>query len=302
MEYKNYYKILGLPKNASAKEIKAAFRKLARKYHPDVNPGNKEAEARFKEVSEANEVLSDPQKRKRYDELGANWRAYEKVRAQPGRGTRVEWGGQGFEDVGGFSDFFRTFFGGGVGSGSGFDEIFGRGVAERSAPPPDAQIDVQVTLHELASGTTRTIRLGEGDATRTIDVKIPPGLRDGSRVRVAGEGHSRGSARGDLYLAVGVIPHPEFEVHGDDLTSSFTVPLTTAVLGGEAQVPTLDGPVGIRVPSGSPVGRTFRLREKGLPRRQGGRGDLLTRLGVEIPGTLSDRERALFEDLKQLGR
>ncbi len=301
MQYKDYYKVLGLPKDASEKEIKAAFRRLARKHHPDVNPGNKHAEDRFKEVSEAHEVLSDPEKRRKYDRLGANWRAYENMGTPPW-GTRVEWGGQGFEEPGGFSEFFRTFFGGG-GGGSPFEELLGRAAAGgRRASVPDAQVETEVTLEELVNGTTRTIRVGEGKDARTIEVKVPPGLRDGSKMRIAGEGYGKGSSRGDLYLVIRVLRHPGFEIQGDDLVSGFTVPLTMAVLGGEAQVPTLEGPVAINVPAGSPVGRTFRLREKGLPRRQGGRGDLLSKLGVEIPGKLSERERKLFEDLKQLGR
>ena len=310
MEYKDYYKVLGLSKGASDKEIKAAFRKLARKYHPDVNPGDKGAEARFKEISEANEVLSDKAKRQKYDQLGADWRNYENVPGgYPGGATRVQWEGDfGDEGGGGFSDFFRTFFtgaarGGGGGGGSSFEDML-RGAAsrQRQQQPVDAQIDVDVTLEELVAGTSRTVRIGDDKKARTIEVKIPAGLREGSRVRVGGEGHGQAGAKGDLYLVVHVLPHPAFEVAGDDLVSSFTVPLTTAVLGGEAQVATLDGTLGIKVPPGSPVGRTFRLRDKGLPKRGGGRGDLRSKLGVEIPGSLTEKERELFEELKGLGR
>jgi DnaJ-class molecular chaperone len=298
VDYKDYYKILGVPKRATEKEIKAAYRRLARKFHPDVNPGNKQAEARFKEINEANEVLSDPEKRRRYDELGADW-ANVGSRASgsgwPGGGrVRVKVGDQG--EGSDFSDFFKTFFGG-FGRGEGF-EGFGFGGAGDEAPGPDLESTVELTLDEIAKGATRTLRL---DGGRQVEVKIPPGVREGSRVRVAGEGGG-GKKKGDLYLRVQVRPDPRFERKGDDLHTDVKVPLTTAVLGGEASVPTLDGPLGIKVAPGTPVGRIFRLRGKGLPRLEGGgHGDLMATLSVSVPKELSKKERELFEELKGLG-
>lgn len=295
MDYKDYYKILGVAKTATDKEIKAAYRKLARKHHPDVNAGNKEAEARFKEINEANEVLGDKEKRKRYDELGANWSAFgpeaPRGRPWPGGGTRIE-----FEDIGGaggFSDFFRTFFEGGGGFGGGEE-------AER--PASDAEGEVDLTLAEVFRGTTREV--GVGGTRRRVEVKIPPGVRDGSRVRVAGEGgRGAGGRRGDLYLRVRVAPDPVFERKGDDLQTTLRAPLTAAVLGGEAQVPTLEGSVGIKIPAGTPAGQVFRLRGHGLPKlgTPGERGDLLATLAVELPRTVTDRQRELFEELRKSG-
>jgi curved DNA-binding protein len=295
MEYKDYYKILGVPKSASEKEIKAAYRRLARKHHPDVNPGNKEAEARFKEIGEAYDVLSDKDKRRRYDQLGENWAAFgRQAQGWPGGGVRID-----FEDLGGggggFSDFFKTFFGGGAATGfGGGDDIF------RQAS--DAEAEVDLTLSEVLRGTTREIAL-EG-SRRRVEVKIPAGVRDGSRVRVAGEGgRGAGGRRGDLYLRVRVAPDPVFERRGDDLQTTIRVPLSAAVLGGEAQVATLEGAVGIKIPPGTPLGQVFRLRGHGLPRlgEKGVRGDLLATLAVDLPRSLTPRQKELFEELRRSG-
>jgi DnaJ-class molecular chaperone len=304
MEFKDYYRTLGVPKTASAKDIKAAYRRLARKYHPDVNPGNREAEARFKEVNEANEVLSDPDKRRRYDQLGADWRSYDGVgaRSRPaGRGRENVGGPAGEPDLGGFSDFFRTFFGGGGPWRAGrFEEVFRRA---RREPAREAEADVELTLEEVLHGATRTVELGRDGNGGEMEVKIPAGVSDGTRVRV-GSDRASGGPPIHLYLRVHVRPHPPFERRGDDLHVTFTVPLTTAILGGEAQVPTLEGPVGIKVPAGSSVGRVFRLRDHGLPRLEagGGRGDLLAALQVELPRSLTAREKELFEELRRHGR
>ncbi len=303
VEYRDYYKVLGVPRTASEKEIKAAYRKLARKHHPDVNPGNKDAEARFKEINEANEVLSDPAKRKRYDQLGADWASYQQAGASgfggwPG-GFRVHTQGVDAEELGGFSDFFKTFFGGG---GAGFEEILGRG-RPRAAGPVDAEREVELTLEEVLHGTQRTLAISGHGPSRRVEVKIPPGVRDGSRVRVAGEGGGPEGRRGDLYLRVHVLSHPMFERRGDDLYTTARVPLTLLVLGGEAEVPTLSGPVGIKVPAGTPAARVFRLRGQGLPQLEARekRGDLNVQLQPEIPKDLKQNQRELFEELRRLG-
>ncbi len=308
MEYKDYYKILGVPKTATEKEIKAAFRKLARKHHPDLNPGNKTAESRFKEINEANEVLSDPEKRRRYDQMGEHWADFQNVR--PGAGgwpagsrVRVNVGGYGGEagEVSDFSDFFKTFFGG-MGGG-GLEDLFGGG-AGGTPVGADVEGEVELTLDEVLRGTTRAVSIGEQASARRVEVKIPAGVREGSRVRAAGEGQGPAGRKGNLYLRVRIRPHAQFERKGDDLHTTVTVPLTTAVLGGEVDVPTLEGPKGIRIPPGTPVGRVFRLRGLGLPRLEagGGRGDLLAALAVQVPASLSKREQELFEELKRLGR
>jgi molecular chaperone DnaJ len=326
---KDYYGILGLKRDASQKEIKQAYRRLARKHHPDVNPGDRAAEERFKEVNRAFEVLSDAEKRAKYDRFGEQWEqaeAFEKARAAAGQTGRS----QTFHfDLG---DILR-----GQGGGGGFEDILGNlfgGGARRRGPMRGQNIEyaAEITLEEAYAGTTRTLQLqseepcvtcggsgqiagavchvcqGHGTLARPkrIEVRIPAGARDGTRVRLAGEGSpgAGGGPRGDLYVAIRVRPHPRFERRGDDLQVTLSVPLTTAVLGGEAQVPTLDGLVGIKVPAGSPAGRVFRLRGQGLPNLQagGGRGDLLAALHVELPGSLTARERELFEELRKLGR
>jgi len=312
MEYKDYYKILGVPRSASEKDIKTAFRKLARKYHPDMNKGDAKAESRFKEINEANAVLSDPGKRRRYDLLGSDFASYRPPPPGAGGGQRttVDFGGE----ASGFSDFFRTIFGGGFGGGGGeertaggFEDLFGRVSGRGAARPPmgqDVEAEVDLTLDEVMRGATRTVRLGEGSDARTVEVKIPAGIRDNARVRAAGEGAGvPGGPRGDLFLRVRVLPHAQFERKGDDLYTAVIVPLTVAVLGGEAQVPTLEGPVGIKVPPGSKPGRVFRLRGKGVPKLESPsqRGDLFATLAVDLPGELDPRARELFEELRTLG-
>ena len=211
-------------------------------------------------------------------------------------------GGRG----GGFGGGGGGFGGGGAAggpAGGGFEDLFGRARQQRPARGADVEGTVDLTLEDVLRGTTRTVNLeGEGGAARKIEVKIPPGVAEGTRVRAAGEGAGASGARGDLYLRVRVLPHPRFERAGADLKTTVTVPLTTAVLGGETMVPTLDGPIGIRIPPGSRPGRAFRLRGHGLPRLEGGgRGDLLAALGVDLPEELDPRERELFEELKRLG-
>jgi molecular chaperone DnaJ len=338
--YKDYYQILGIPKSADAKAIKSAYRKLARKYHPDQNPDNKAAAERFKEINEANEVLSDPEKRQRYDTLGPDWARYADAGAggyagQPGAGPggyRVHVDQSG--DLGDFSEFFRTIFGdlgarrGGF-QGAEFDDDQGgfRGGA-RGRRGGDLETEVEISLEEAFAGTRRAIEFqemavcgtckgsgrqgktacptcgGTGRVPRTnrVEVTIPAGVRDGSRVRAAGEGGSGsgGGGRGDLYLRVRVRPHPLFERREDDVHVELPIAVWEAALGAEVEVPTLRGKVSMKIPPETSSGRTFRLPGYGVPHLKGGKGDELVRVRVMVPTALSARERALFEELRGL--
>ena len=334
MEFKHYYQTLGVGKSATDKEIKAAFRKLARKLHPDVNPGDKSAEARFKELNEAYEVLGDPEKRRKYDELGANWRLYEQAQQQGqgfpggapfgfgGGGQQGAWtinmgGGPGggyrtmspeeMQDLFGnqdpFSDFFRTFFGGSAGQREPQGRARGaRG--PRSQKGRDIEHLVELTLEEAYHGATRRVSIKEGGHARSIDVRIPVGVKDGSRVRAAGEGASgaNGGVSGDLYLRVQIRPHPVFERKGNDLHTKVAVPITTAVLGGEAHVPTLTGSVRLKIPEGTQNGQVFRLKGHGMPQvgRPDERGDLYATVEVQLPRSLTREQRQHYEALQKL--
>jgi curved DNA-binding protein len=312
MDYKDYYKILGVNKNADEKEIKRAYRRLAREFHPDVNPGDAKAEEHFKEINEAYEVLGDSEKRSKYDKFGASWQQFQRMGGDPGgfdwsqwttsgfpRGTRVEFdgdlgdlfGGRG----GGFSDFFSALFGdmGRRSSGPG----------QRGRAPTrgqDFEQPVQITLEEAFMGTRRLL---EKDGRR-LEVKIPRGVKTGSRIRVAGEGVPGRSGRpsGDLYLKVTVSPHTVFTRDGDNLSRDIDLDLYTAILGGEARVSTLDGDVTLKVPPETQSGRTFRLRGKGMPRLRNPdrRGDLFVKVRVRLPQGLNNRERQLFRELADM--
>jgi DnaJ-class molecular chaperone len=329
MEFKDYYATLGVPKTATAKEIKQAFRKLARKHHPDVNPGDKAAEAKFKELNEAYEVLGDPEKRRKYDELGANWRMYEQAgagggspfAAGAGRGgwnVHFEGGGPGgfrtmtademremFGDEDPFSDFFHTFFGGRVDPEDAARR--GRGARARARRQGrDVESEIILTLEDAFQGSTHQLSMKADGQARTIPVRIPAGVGDGSRVRIAGEGeHGTGGAQsGDLYLRIRLAPHPRFERKGRDLYVRVPVPLTTAVLGGEVDVPTLAArTLRLRVPPTTQNAQMFRLKGHGMPvvGKPGETGDLYATVTVELPRELTPDERAHFEALKQLG-
>ncbi len=321
MEFKDYYATLGVTREASEKDIKQAYRKLARKYHPDVNPGDKAAESRFKAINEAYEVLGDPDKRRKYDELGANWRYYEQAQQQGGAspfgggGWSVNVGGPGggfrtmtedemrriFGDEDPFSDFFHAFFGGQATAGTGG----GRPGRSRSRRGRDVEQHLDLTLEEAFSGVTRRLLVKEDGHTRSIDVRIPAGIADGARVRVAGEGeHGGGGGRsGDLYLRVHVAPHARFERADRDLRASISVPVTTAVLGGEAELQCLSGmPLRIRIPPGTQNGQVFRLKGHGMPvpGRPGERGDLFARVDVRLPRDLTPEQRTHYEALARL--
>jgi curved DNA-binding protein len=321
VEFKDYYTTLGVPRGASEDDIKKAFRKLARQYHPDVAKDKKAAEAKFKEINEAYEVLSDPEKRKRYDELGAEWKQGGGFRPPPGqqsRGSRTPGGAEGYEfhfDGTGFSDFFEQFFGRGSRFGSVFEEDgvgaqpFGR--AAGTARGTDIEGDILVTLDEAMRGSVRTISLQRVDPrtgqaeTHTVKVRIPPGVQEGQTIRVPahGEPGSGGGPPGDLYLRVRFAAHPDFRVRGADLFYDLALAPWEGVLGTTATVPTLDGRVNLRIPAGTDNGRQFRVRGRGLPKsRSGERGDLYAVVNVRLPQQVSDEERALWEKLSRISR
>ena len=322
MDFKDYYAALGVTKASTEKEIKQAFRKLARTHHPDVNPGDKKAELRFKEINEAYEVLGDAAKRKKYDELGANWRTYEQAAAH---GDPNPFGGRWNVDMGGgsgggfrtmtpeemeeafgnshpFSDFFTTFFAGGAASGT--DRRSARARA-RQRRGQDVEHEVDLTLEDAFHGATRRLSLKHDGHTRTVDVRIPVGVSDGSRVRIVGEGETGtgGAPSGDLYLRVRLAPHLEFERKGRDLYLKVPVPVTTAVLGGEVEVRTIEGrSVRLRIPPLTQGGQVFRLKGYGMPKVSdpSDRGDLYARAEVHLPTELSPAEREHYEALARL--
>ena len=312
MDYKDYYKIIGVDKNANEKDIKRAYRKLAREFHPDVNPGNPQAEERFKEINEAYEVLGDPEKRAKYDKFGASWQQYQRMGGKPGGFDWSQWSGFGgpggvrvdlsgdLGDLfgggsGGFSDFFNTLFG-----NMGMRSTGAGQRARRGMRGQDIEHPVQITLDEAFHGTQRRL---EKDGRR-LDVKVPRGVKTGARIRIAGEGTpgSTGMPAGNLYLKVTVAPHPIFTREGDDLRRTVDLDLYTAILGGELRVGTLDGDVTLKVPQGTQNGRTFRLRGKGMPklRHPDQRGDLYVKVHVRLPQELNEREKQLFQELAEL--
>ena len=302
MEFRDYYKTLGVAKGASAKEIKQAFRRLARKHHPDVNPGDRAAETAFKELNEAYEVLSDPESRKKYDELGANWRQYEQ--AGPGAGG---WGPAGPGAAGGtyrtmtpeemeemfggasspFSDFFQTFFGGQA-DGARRARAGTRGRQRRPAP---VEYDIALDLEAALGGRVERVTVPGGDG-RTLEVRIPAGISDGSRLTA-----------GDLHLRVRLKPHPRFERQGRDLTTHASVPVATAALGGSLETATLAGSrLTVKVPAGTQPGQRLRVKGHGLPAPGApeDRGDLYVVVGVRVPTELSTEARAHYEALRGL--
>ncbi|MCX2741885.1 J domain-containing protein [Pontibacter anaerobius] len=305
MEYKDYYKILGVDKKASQADIKKAYRALAKKYHPDKNKDNLQAEEKFKDISEAYEVLGDEAKRKQYDQLGANWRQFQQggpggqyYGGQPGGGFRGSYQGGDFSDMfgggggGGFSDFFEQFFGGG-GARGGFG-------GQRARKGQDLQANMEITLQEAYAGTSRLLNLNE----QQLRISTKPGVADGQVLRIKGKGApaSAGGEPGDLYINVHVLPDQRYERNGDDLTTTLPVDMYTAILGGEAQVNTMSGAVKLKIPAGTQSGKTLRLRGKGMPRygQASQHGDLYVKIEIMLPTNLSAEERDLLERLREL--
>jgi curved DNA-binding protein len=315
MEYKDYYKILGVARDATQKEIKGAYRKLARKYHPDVNPGDNKAEERFKEINEANEVLTDAEKRKKYDQFGADWQQYQQAGGQPGGfnwgqyagggprgdGPRMEYvdlndlfGGQGGGGSGGFSDFFETLFGGAAARQGGNPGGARQSTARMRPQPQVFEQPVDVTLEEAYSGSMRVLQMD----SRRLEVKIPAGVKTGSKVRVPGQG-----GMGDVLLKINVLPGKVFERDGDDLKTEVPVEVQIAALGGEINVPTLKGTtLTLRIPPETQSGKTFRLQGQGMPRLRKANeyGDLYVKVRLVLPTPLTEREKALFRQLVDL--
>ena len=325
VEFKDYYAILGVPRNASEEEIKKAFRKLARQYHPDVAKDKKVAEAKFKEINEAYEVLSDPEKRKRYDQLGVDWKGGRPSRGQyawGGRGVRPgspSAGPEGFEfrfGGTGFSDFFEQFFGGGRRygfdfGGNGFDSDR---FAQSRGPVrgQDVEGDILVTLDEVMNGSVRNITLQRTDPrtgrseSHTLKVRIPPGVHDGQTIRIPGQGEPgpSGGPPGDLFLHVRVAAHPDFRIQGSDVYYDLILAPWEAALGITVSVPTPDGSsVKVHIPAGTNPDQKLRVRGRGLPKGTGSqRGDLYVVVHVEFPKQLSEEERALWEKLSRVSR
>ena len=311
VQYKDYYEILGVPRDATDDQIKKSFRKLARQYHPDVARDKKRAEEKFKEINEAYEVLGDPEKRKKYDELGANWKSgaefrpppgWEGFRGQPFRGQGgAGQGTEGFEfhfGGTGFSDFFEQFFGSrGARRGgfSGFGNFEDEEVAAERGR--DVEGDIMVTLEEAASGSVRAVSVRHNSRTDTHQVKIPPGVTEGQRLRIAGRGEhgSGGGQSGDLYLRVRLAKNPDFEVDGHNLIHEAEIAPWEAVLGAEISVPTLGGHVHIKIPPGTQSGQKLRVRNRGL----GSKGDLFVVVKIVVPTKIPDEEKKLWEQLKR---
>jgi curved DNA-binding protein len=335
VQYKDYYAVLGVPRSASAAEIKKAFRKLAREYHPDVARDNKRAEDKFKEINEAYEVLGDPAKRQRYDQLGSNWKSGAEFRPPPG-GSGARRGHPGAADFEfnfggtGFSDFFEQVFGarGGPARPSGFAGGFEEpDLSQRGA---DLESDLMVTLEEALHGSLRTVNVrhaveceacsgtgrrgqrpcgpcggsGRVHKSESYQVKVPAGVLPGQRLRLAGRGEAgaRGGLPGDLFLRVRFAGHPDFEVEGHNLIYEAALAPWEAVLGTNLSVPTLEGRVNIKVPPGTQNGQKLRVRGRGLPQRAGGRGDILVVAVVQVPTQITDTERKLWEQLAAASR
>ncbi|HNT77425.1 MAG TPA: J domain-containing protein [Anaerolineae bacterium] len=319
MDYKDYYQILGVPREASDKDIKQAYRKLARQYHPDMNPNDKSAEEKFKDINEAYEVLSDPQKRKMYEQFGSDWSAWQRQGGNPNDFWQ-QWGGAGgrpggsgvyttenLEDLFGsdspFSDFFQQLFGGGgLRGGNPYSDLLGGG--RRGGRPrrgQDYDQPIEITLQEAYQGTSRVLVIGD----QRIEVNIPAGADTGTRVRVRGKGApgAAGAEAGDLYLVIQVLSDPRFVRKGENVETRAPVDLYTAILGGEVAVPTPSGRSGmLRIPPETQNGQQFRLRGQGMPalNRPQDYGDLYATVEIKLPANLSPQERELFEKLRQL--
>ncbi|MBW1980043.1 MAG: DnaJ domain-containing protein [Deltaproteobacteria bacterium] len=311
VKFQDYYEILGVKRDASQDDIRRAYRKLARKYHPDVNK-DRNAEEKFKQVNEAYEVLKDPEKRKLYDQLGPDWKAGQDFKPPPGwENVHFEFrrgpGAEAFDFGHGFSDFFEALFGQGMGGG-------GAARARHSVwavPGQDHEAEISISLEDAYRGATKTITLQTHEVdekgylrpvNHTYQVRIPPGTTDGSRIRLRGKGGEgvAGGPPGDLYLKVNIEPHPRFKVDGHDVLVEVPVAPWEAALGATVKVPLIDGSVSLKIPAGFQSGQKLRLRGKGLPKKGGGRGDLLAQVKITVPKRLTAKEKELFSELARV--
>ena len=316
MEYRDYYKILGVDKNAGKDEIKKAYRKLARKFHPDTNPNDKEAAKKFSEINEAHEVLSDDEKRKKYDQLGADWQRYQQSGgsegfdwskystagpgASPGGGWTYYTGD--FEDIfgegaGGFSDFFKNIFGG---FGGGFAEDLGGFGGGASIKGQDLSAEIAISMEEAFRGCTRIIEL----AGKKMRINLDPGIRDGQTIRLKGKGGAgtKGAPAGDLYITIRVSEHPDYRREGDDLFKDVPIDVYTAILGGEQEIETISGKYKLKIPPGTNSGAAFRLKGRGFSKygEPGIKGDLYVKAIIHVPKNLSSEEKDLVKKLASL--
>lgn len=302
MAFIDYYKILGIAKSASADEIKKAYRKLARKYHPDVNPGDKEAEKKFKEINEANEVLSNPENRTKYDKYGENWKhgeEYEKAQQQQRQYQQSRGGGfEGFSggDTGDFSDFFQSMFGG---DGAGFRSS-SRGSSSGKFKGQDVSAELNIDLKSASETYQQTFEING----KKVRITIPAGIYDGQQIKLKGHGNPgfNGGPNGDLYITFNIAPDKNFERNGDDLKTKVSLDLYTAILGGDVKVHTLSGLINLKVKPGTQNGSTVRLKGKGFPvyKKEGNFGDLFVTYELKIPTEISAKEKELFEQLRDL--
>lgn len=303
MDYQDYYKVLNVNKNASQDEIKRAYRKLAMKFHPDQNQGDKEAEEKFKQINEAYQVLSDEEKRAHFDRLGSAYKDWEKGGAQGGfnwgqwagraqDGVRVEYNGDmGDMFGGGFSDFFQSIFGGSAGSQSMRGNPR-QGQFNRNQPQKPQEIDIDISLHEAYHGSTRNIKINE----RKFEVDIPAGAKTGTKIRM----RKAGPNNSDIHLIMKVAPDPRFEIKNGKLNSFIEIDITTAVLGGEIEVPTLSGNILLSIPPGTQPAQVFRLKGKGMPKLNDvdNKGALFVNIQVKIPQELTPKQKELFKELQ----
>lgn len=317
VEYKDYYKLLGVERNAGKDEISKAFKKLAKKYHPDMNQGNKEAEEKFKDISEAYEVLKDDEKRKLYDQLGPDWQHGQNFQRPPGFENFTFYGGGGapggfsggmggFGGGGaGFSDFFETLFGG-AGRGQGFGPDPFSNFTRRPQRGRDVEAELSLTLEEAHAGGKKSVSISHAGGSKALEINIPAGVREGARIRLAGQGDSApgaggGALAGDLYLRVKLLPHKHFSLEGNDVVYDLDLAPWEAALGVKVRVPTLDREVELNVPPGSGSGRRFRLRGKGLG-SGAAKGDQYVRLNIKLPHKLDAEEKELWEKLAQVSK
>ena len=296
-DFKDYYATLGVPKTATPEEIKRAYRKLARKCHPDLNPGDKTAEAKFKDLNEANQVLSDPEKREKYDQFGQHWDRPGYAQAPPPSGSNV--GTEDFGQYGDFDSFINDLLGRGRRTSTnrttgGFDD-FGGGYRSQ-APAPDTEAAIALTFFQAFHGVQQRLQLDDD----TINVRIPAGAKPGSRIRLKGKGRPSpfSQQRGDLYLTIEVLPHAFFRFEGDHLVCDVPIRPDEAVLGAEIKVPTPDGSVTMKVPKGVKSGQSLKLRGKGWTLPKGGRGDLFAKLQIVTPQQLNEIEQECYEKIQ----